>query len=65
MITPANYHLTVTLPVGKTARGRIVYLQSKEDRWRDTRQLLVVINNAEGEMASDCRLSILLGRLNE
>jgi hypothetical protein len=35
MTTPTNHHLTITTRDGKTARGKVVYLQLKEEGWRE------------------------------
>jgi hypothetical protein len=34
---PTNHHVTITLPDGKTAPGRVVYVQPKAERWREQR----------------------------
>jgi hypothetical protein len=45
MTAPTNHHLTITLPNGKHVRGRVVYLQSKAERWRvQTAQVHILVS---------------------
>jgi hypothetical protein len=41
MSAPTNHHLTITLPGGKTARGKVVYLQPTE-RWREEQRVQIL-----------------------
>ncbi len=45
MTTPTNHHMTVTDRSGKQIRGKVVYMQPKEERWREGSAVVHIVTS--------------------
>ncbi len=43
MTAPTNHHITVTDNHGVTIRGTVVYIQPKEERWREDSAVVHIV----------------------